>query len=115
MYLVIPANVRKYYYVVVTDINGCTCWNGYTFVSHAGVSTAGSNEISIYPNPATDKVTITSVVSVRAVITDMAGRKVMEQEDAKEVSISPLIPGMYIVNLYDEQGVMLAKSKLVKQ
>jgi hypothetical protein len=113
--LVIVANVSKYYYVVVTDINGCTGVYGYNFISHAGVGTIAGNEISIYPNPATDKVIITSAQSVKAVITDVTGRKAIEQDNATEVNVSGLAPGVYAITLYDANGLPVAKEKLVKQ
>jgi hypothetical protein len=115
MSYVIPTDVSKDYYVVVTDNNGCTGSYVYRYVTRVGVGTLAENEVSIYPNPATDKVLINSSVKVTAVVSDIAGRKQVEQEDAKEINVAPLAPGVYIVTLYDRDGVMIAREKLVKQ
>lgn len=115
MSLVIPAGVSEYYYVVVTDNNGCTGSYGYNYVTHVGVANLAGNDVKIYPNPAADKVTVSAGTGVKAVISDMAGRKVIERENATEVSIGQLAPGVYMISLFDEQGTLLAKEKLVKQ
>jgi hypothetical protein len=114
MSLVITPNTTEYYYVVVTDNNGCTGANVYHYITHVGVGSVIASDISIYPNPASDKVMITSPVSVRAVVTDMTGRKEIEQDNAKEVNVSQLAAGIYIISLYDQDGIMLTKEKLVK-
>lgn len=112
---VIPTNVSEDYYVVVTDNNGCTGSYVYRYVTRVGVSALGDNGVSIYPNPATDRVIINSSLNVTAVISDVAGRKQVEQENAKEINVAQLAPGVYIVTLYDAAGVIVAREKLVKQ
>lgn len=114
MTLVINPGTSESYYVLVTDNNGCTGANVYDYVTHAGVGSVTAGDITIYPNPATDRVIITAPVSVRAVVTDVTGRKGIEQDNAKEVNVSTLAPGVYIITLYNRDGVVIAKEKLVK-
>ena len=75
------------------------------------------NLLSVYPNPATDKVVVTSEVSVnRYDIYDVAGAIVMGNEvNASEfdVNVSELPAGAYIIRIYSE-GLVQTKRFVVK-
>ena len=109
------------YTVRVIDTNGCQSVSSVYIVRTVGDSrslgtanvTVG--EISIYPNPATDIVHIISTAPVKAVITAIDGRKIMQQADAKEVNIGQLSEGMYMILLYDADGNMVKAEKLLKK
>ena len=101
--------------ITVTDANGCSgtaswYYNNYTAVSNVNTSTA-----RIYPNPATSTVFIEASVTVRAVISSVDGKVVMEQTDAKEMDISKLANGLYVISLLDEEGHQVLVQKLVKE
>jgi hypothetical protein len=44
----------------------------------------------------------------------MAGRKEIETKSAKQIDISKLANGLYLVSVYDEKGTLLTIEKLVK-
>jgi hypothetical protein len=106
-----------YYWVVVTDTNGCT---GASIripynTSMAGVATQTKTMLRIYPNPANEVVYIESGIRVKAVISSVDGKTEMEQADAKELDISKLASGMYFISLYTDNGQRVMVQKLVKQ
>ena len=109
------------YKVLVTDTNGCqsasstyvlTGWHG---TGATGVGMLAPGEIRIYPNPANNVLHIESIKNVRAVISSMDGRTITDQVIARDIDISNLANGMYMIMLYDEHGQMLQADKFVKQ
>jgi uncharacterized protein YjdB len=106
-----------YYWVVVTDTLGCRGASGLNYfnIKELGVGKTSAGQIKIYPNPTDGMVKIESAVRVRAVISDMAGKAIMQQADAKELDVSMLANGAYMITLYDDDGQMLTVQKLVKE
>ena len=106
------------YDVVVTDVNGCT-WHSdaieYTgFVNAVAVPGSG-NGIVIFPNPVTNTVHIQSPVIVGAVITGIEGKVWLSQADAKDINVSSLANGLYIIMLYDQGGNRVMVQKMIKE
>ena len=99
----------------MTDINGCTASAAWFFLNNTGVNNIFATDVSIYPNPATSTLYIQSRVNVKAVITGVDGKLVMEQADAKEMNVSSLASGVYIISLYDNDGQALLTQKLIKE
>ena len=102
-------------YVDVTDTNGCSSRASWYVYNYSGVSNIAATTARMYPNPATSTLFIDASVNVRAVISGIDGKKVMEQANAKEVNISALAAGMYLVALYDDEGQIVMMQKLVKE
>jgi hypothetical protein len=107
----------EYYYVEVTDNNGCKGKSAkyYFNTRQLGIGNISRSDVRIYPNPASGTVYIEAAVKVRAVISSVDGRKVIEQENARTIDVSKLANGMYIIMLYDMDGVKLMVDKLVKE
>jgi hypothetical protein len=108
------------YKVAVTDTNGCQSYSDvYVYVGGATTSvgslqsTVGS--IRIYPNPAQTMVHVESATQVRAVISGVDGRTILNIAAAKDIDISNLADGIYMIMLYDESGSMVKVEKLVKE
>jgi len=74
------------------------------------------NSISVYPNPAKDKVSIdTSGLQLQKVsIFDLQGRLVLvaDASDKGQIDVSPLSNGIYILQIETNQGIL--SKKLVK-
>jgi hypothetical protein len=51
---------------------------------------------------------------VRAVITTVDGKTVIDQANATDINISNLADGMYMIMLYDANGTMVKTDKLLK-
>ncbi len=107
----------EYYYVIVTDSNGCTGKSPlYHFDIHQlGVTTVNNDKTRIYPNPASTTLNIESVVGVRAVVSGIDGRTVIDEANAKVLNISKLSSGVYVITLFDDQGVRLSVQKFTKE
>ncbi len=101
--------------VMVTDTNGCSGYSAWFYYNYTGVGNVNAVSARIFPNPATATVFIESTVAVRAVISSIDGKMVMEQANAKEMDISKLASGLYVIALYDEEGQQLLIQKLVKE
>jgi trimeric autotransporter adhesin len=102
------------YRVQVSDGIGCKGYSPYVLFTNVGVKQINVADLKIYPNPATDVINIESPSSVRAVITGVEGKKLIEVDNAKSINISSLTSGLYIIMLYDASGEMLAAQKLIK-
>lgn len=74
---------------------------------------APSQELSFYPNPVSNgKIYITSKSSLdkEVMIFDVLGKKVLHQTvSTKEVNISTLSPGVYIIKIRDEESTVTKK------
>jgi len=74
-----------------------------------------TDQLKIYPNPATDVITISGGNIQTVIITDIQGRKVLEQEgNGQTVNISSLQSGLYIANVKFENGSTLIQKLIVK-
>lgn len=104
------------YKVRVTDTNGCqSVSDAYVFGSTAtGVQNVNKTYVSIYPNPAQALVHIEAAMKVRAVISSIDGRCMMDMADAKDIDISNLADGVYMIVVYDLNGEKIKTEKLVK-
>lgn len=114
-----PVTGNGNYKVAVTDTNGCqsmsltyvlTDWKGPT-----AVTSINDPEIRIFPNPASDMVNISSPVAVRAIVSSMDGKTLVDVRDAHSLSLRGLADGIYMITLFDEAGTVLRTQKLVKQ
>ena len=110
------------YTVKVVDSNGCQSVSTAYIVRSVGNGRSlgmntpvAANEVTIYPNPANNRINIVSVVPLRAVITSLDGRKILEQAEATEMDISSLSEGIYMVTLYDKDGQRVKVEKLIKE
>ena len=104
------------YTVTVTDTNGCSVTSAIYSLSNVGVSniTAEAADIKIYPNPASSVVHIDAQSKVNAVIFDLQGKKVLQQDDATSINISQLENGVYFIQLYSSEGSLIKTQRLVK-
>ncbi len=107
----------EYYFVEVTDKNGCVGRSiRYHFnIAQLGVKTNIQSAINIYPNPASNTLFIESPVAVKAVVSGIDGRQLVEKANAREVDISKLASGVYVLTLYDDEGTRIVVKKFTKE
>lgn len=114
-----PITGNGNYKVAVTDTNGCqsvsltyvlTNWGGPT-----GVMDINNPEIKIYPSPAKQVVNIESSVNVRAVISSIDGKVLINQPNARIIGLNGIADGIYIITLFNDDGQLVKTEKLVKQ
>lgn len=105
------------YYVVVTDSNGCEAASApFNYNVSMGVgATSTVNEITIFPNPATGIVNIQAGDNVTAIVSSIEGKTVMTQNQVKTIDIAQLPQGVYLLSLYNADGMKIATEKLIKQ
>jgi len=87
--------------------------------STLGVNNPVDSEFSLYPNPATDKISFnfksTDAAITKADVYDIAGKKVLSSElTANSLNVHSLNSGTYIVILRDADGKSLS-SKFIKK
>ncbi len=106
------------YRLEVTDTNGCAGYSTSIYYGPGGVQTEAGNiqqqQIAIYPNPATSIVNIDAPMKVRAIITGMEGKVLIDQPAAVQVDVSGLAPGVYMIALYDDSGARVKVEKLIR-
>ena len=113
---IIPTDTGRYT-VQVTDTNGCHSTAPEYPLHHvnpSGITTLTRGDIYIYPNPAENNVHIVATEKVRAIINTVDGRKLIDETDATDIDISNLANGIYLLQLYDKDGIMLKIEKLTK-
>ena len=114
-YHTIPAEIGSYR-VMVTDTNNCHAYSLAHSIFVLAVNNVNTTEeAKIYPNPATETLHITAQTNVRAVITNVTGKTVIDQAHATDINVSSLPTGIYMVMLYDENGERLLVQKLIKE
>ena len=76
------------------------------------------SQVACYPNPATDRITVSSVYSVleKIIVTDITGKEVMTvacQHTHQNLDLNRLAPGVYLMRCFTNAGVDTVK--LIKQ
>ena len=117
------------YTVRVVDTNGCQSMSDvYVLTDYTGSGGGGTgggsntyvnqynsnNEIKIFPNPANSIVHIEASIDIKAILTGIDGRKLIEQNKVKDIDISGLADGAYMIMLYDDNGTLIKVEKLIK-
>ena len=97
------------YHVTVTDNNGCSNASQPIHFVPTGVAALGSgNNISLYPNPATDNIYIDGLQQpVQYNVADLYGSTVQKGNISPSnpgINIATLSPGIYILNVADKAG-----------
>ena len=122
---IITESGAGHYLVVVSDATGCTDTSaiytvtGGTGTGNVGVSTTNTDEnIIIYPNPASSELhvevpqSITTAISIR--ILSMDGRVVIGSTENRDINVSHLANGVYLVQVYDTTGLLIKTAKFTK-
>jgi hypothetical protein len=115
------ATVNGNYAVIVTQ-NGCSDTSVCVNINSVGLSeNKNENKISIFPNPATTKLTITSETAIKEIyIYDVLGKLVkqvnLENTNTKsnEIAIDELSEGIYIIQVVDVFDAKLS-NKFIKE
>lgn len=91
----------KIFDVALTDAQVSSLFNGTLATSE---SSKTENHISIYPNPAKDVVFVKSEKQITKIeLYDFSGKK-LKESTSKEINISSLPRGNYLINITDKEG-----------
>ena len=108
-------SVNGGYKVKVTDINGCSNYSNTVQVSVVGINQIQKSGVKVYPNPANSVLHIESADEIHAIITGIEGRIMIDEYNAKNIDISHLANGLYLITLYNSNGDRISLQKLVKE
>jgi hypothetical protein len=105
------------YTVEVTDTNGCINRSSPApYATWMGVgSVQGQTVYSVFPNPATDVLFIDADRQVNALISSIDGKVLIDQRNAKSIDVASLPSGLYMLTLYNTDGVKVGVEKFTKQ
>jgi uncharacterized protein YjdB len=107
------------YWLKVTDVYGCVGSSNHlvkgTPIIRVETGQINAGDIMIYPNPASSSVSISSPIVVRAMVTSIEGKTLIDQLNATVVDISNLASGLYFISVYNEDGERVKIEKLVKE
>jgi hypothetical protein len=89
--------------VTITAVDFVNNSNSYTKGLANNKTELFTNDINIYPNPASDHIYFSNKVA-KANLFTLQGQKVLSVENSQSVNISNLPKGLYIVKLVDLSG-----------
>lgn len=72
------------------------------------------SEVKLSPNPVFDKLSIISNLDFQVEIYDNSGKKVISS-DKKQIDVSHLVRGIYIVKIFDLKMNFIKSEKIIKQ
>lgn len=72
-----------------------------------------SESVSVFPNPASDKLYVGGIGRFRLVLQDMMGNIVARGKDG-EVSLAGVAVGVYVVSIFDTEQHLLKRERLLK-
>lgn len=103
------------YKVRVMDSNGCEGYSEIMFIQNVGITpTALSAAIKVFPNPTTGLLHIDAPVKVKLALRDVTGKVVAEAAGVKEMDITTVANGMYLLYISDMNGKLLRADKVTK-
>lgn len=98
----------------ITSFDNYTLTAKNTTVLATKEAVAEENDISVYPNPATDFITVQSKSQItKAEIFNAAGRSINAKLDRDKIDVRNLLPGVYILNI-ETKGEQFSK-KFIKK
>jgi hypothetical protein len=71
--------------------------------------------VSVYPNPAIGLLNIKSEAVLDASLFSINGKQVLYKQDAKQIDISSIIPGIYMLKLEDKKTNSIGSYPILKQ
>ena len=83
-------------------------------IGNGVVAGTDNTNVSVFPNPATNRINIKASIPVNVKLFTPDGKLVMTQADAHELSVDNLSSGVYIIMIYDLNDVLLKTERLVK-
>jgi hypothetical protein len=105
-----------YYKVAVTDTNGCTAVSVPFYYNTTGIAEGAANSISVFPNPARDRIYINDLDdkgTVRYMINNVLGQKATQEGwinfSNNSVDISRLKAGIYNIKIFGPDVLCIQK------
>jgi len=105
------------YSVVVTDAEGCSDTAHYEVTSVVGIEPIDMLQslTKIYPNPAATMLYVSSPARVNLTLTSVQGTTVLYSRGSKNMDLSKVAEGIYLLRITDMDGRLIKVEKIVKQ
>lgn len=107
------------YQCVLTNADGCEATTDCIYVVNLSVEENLKNNVSIYPNPATNVINLKSDEMMSTIqIIDLSGKlveNVVINAETFTVNTQNLVDGIYFISIYNTENVLLSKQKLIVQ
>ena len=118
----VASTTGTYYIGFNTSGNGDSSWSSIILdnitidkATLAVGDTKNKDRISLFPNPVSDFLNLSTTSGIKSVtITDITGRQIGSYESSKEINLSKIKAGNYIVTLHMEDG-STQNSKIIKK
>lgn len=103
------------YAVEVTNEQDCSN-RGILNVTGTGIedNTITADQIRVYPNPAQDHLNIEAPAGVTVTLTDIQGKTLFRQTDARSIDMAPMAAGMYLIIFTDKHNRTIGSEKISK-
>lgn len=112
------------FYGIINAVNGTGNASGdepgmgftaaFTEDATASIGSAGTqSQTAIYPNPCTDVLHIEAAENIKVSVSDLGGRQLISTSAQKDIDVSALQPGSYIISL--DNGTEQQVSMFIKK
>ena len=110
-----PISSGNYQVVATIDERNYEGSTSGTFVLTEVLLSAGidASSIRIYPNPTSGQLTIKGLEISKVVLFDINGKKALTSNQ-KEIDLTTLKEGVYLLSLYNKFGEMIYQQRLIK-
>lgn len=89
--------------------------NGVLTINNALSVDSPSDGITFYPNPTTEKLIFDSNYELNISLFDLQGRKVLESKSVREITLSTIEAGTYLLRVSDQTGKILFTKRVLKK
>jgi hypothetical protein len=91
--------------------------NGSVLMKGTGVGNIANNvsNIELYPNPVENTLNVNASENVNVVILSIDGKKLLAQKNATSIDVSSLMSGMYLIQVYGNNNMLLKTEKFIKK
>ncbi len=80
-----------------------------------GISNTTRNNIRLVPNPTSDIINIIGDRPASIRVLDIQGKLVAEHQNSTSISLKSLAAGVYVVRLYDKEGILYYYQRIIKE
>ena len=96
--------------------NNYDCWIVKLAPDNLGIANPSNQDLRLYPNPTDSLLTINNTDNLlfdKILITDLTGKKVIEQQGSNQMNVEKLADGVYLLNAFS--GNQTFVRKFIKQ
>jgi hypothetical protein len=108
------ATVNGNYTVAVTNYAGCMATSEAQAIANVGINNPEKSMVRLYPNPTNGMLYIDADKAVNISIRSVDGKEVMREENARQLNLTPLADGVYLIRITDKAGQLIKTERLVK-